>query len=127
MAGPLSEDLRRRVIDAVEREGMSRRKAATRFGIAAKTAITWVAEYRATGRTRALPMGGTKEAKLTPHRELFLKMIKEHPDWSIESYRHALSEQGIVVGYGSIRRFFAREKITRKKRLSMRANKTART
>jgi len=49
MAGPLSIDLRERVVDAVEREGMSRRAAAARFGVSISAAIDWVARYRATG------------------------------------------------------------------------------
>jgi len=39
MAAPLSMDLRRRVLDAIEQEGMSRRAAAARFGIGVRTAI----------------------------------------------------------------------------------------
>ncbi len=40
MAKPLSEDLRSRVVAAVD-GGMSRRAAAERFGVAASTAIRW--------------------------------------------------------------------------------------
>jgi putative transposase len=42
MARPYSMDLRERVVRAVEREGLSRREAADRFGIGIKTAIDWV-------------------------------------------------------------------------------------
>ena len=49
MAGPFSIDLRERVVDAVVREGMSRRQAAARFGVGVSTAIAWVARFRATG------------------------------------------------------------------------------
>jgi hypothetical protein len=42
------------VVNAVEREGMSRRAAAARFGIGIKTAIDWVHHYRETGRLSAL-------------------------------------------------------------------------
>ena len=41
MTRPLSDDLRRRVVRAVD-NGMSRRGAAKRFGIAPSTAIKWV-------------------------------------------------------------------------------------
>ena len=41
MTQPLSDDLRRRVVAAVD-GGMSRRAAAKRFGIAVSTAIKWV-------------------------------------------------------------------------------------
>ena len=41
MTKPLSTDLRRRLVSAVE-DGQSRRAAARRFGVAASTAIKWV-------------------------------------------------------------------------------------
>ena len=45
MTRPLSDDLRRRVVTAVD-DGMSRRGAAKRFGIAPSTAIKWVRTWR---------------------------------------------------------------------------------
>jgi transposase len=36
------QDLRNRVIDAVEKEGMSRRAAARRFGVSDSAAIKWL-------------------------------------------------------------------------------------
>ena len=49
MGKGLSEDLRARVIAAVE-GGVSRRAAAARFGVSASSAIRWVREWRQTGR-----------------------------------------------------------------------------
>jgi hypothetical protein len=43
-------------------------------------------------------------------------LLKVSPDITIEKLRHKLSEQGLFFGYGTIRRFFERHKITRKKR-----------
>ena len=45
MGSPLSEDLRVRVIQAVE-EGASRPQAAERFEVSASSAIRWVSESR---------------------------------------------------------------------------------
>jgi transposase len=45
MAGAYSQDLRDRVIDAVETEGMSRRAAARRFGVSASAAVKWLQRY----------------------------------------------------------------------------------
>ena len=116
MAAPLSKDLRYRVVRAVEEEGMSRRGAADRFGIAIRTAVRWVGEFRATGSLSPQKMGNPSPPKLTAHRELVLALLGERPDIAIEGLRHELAARGIVVGYGSIRRFFEREGITRKKR-----------
>ena len=50
MAQYLSEDLRVRVIRAVE-GGMSRNAAARRFGVSIASAVRWMDEYLRTGRT----------------------------------------------------------------------------
>ncbi|HEY1562352.1 MAG TPA: helix-turn-helix domain-containing protein, partial [Caulobacteraceae bacterium] len=49
MTRPYSLDLRDRVVAAVEIEGLSRHRAAARFGVAVSTAVHWVHRYRTTG------------------------------------------------------------------------------
>src|SRR5439155_16139142 len=52
MAKPYSVDLRERVVaavEAVEEGGLSRRAAASQFGVGISTAIAWVRRFRATG------------------------------------------------------------------------------
>jgi putative transposase len=116
MAAPLSQDLRLRVVRAVEEEGMSRRAAAARFGVAIRTAVRWVGAYRCSGSLTPQKMGNPSPPKLAAHRQTVLALLDERPDCTIEGLRHDLAEKGIVIGYGSIRRFFEREGITRKKR-----------
>ena len=71
MARPFSLDLRERVVDAVERGGLSCRQAAARFGVGVSTAIAWVARFRQTGSVAPGPMGGHRPKKLVgPWREL---------------------------------------------------------
>ena len=53
MANYLSEDLRIRVIEAVE-AGSSRRGAAARFGVSVSSAIRWVDVHRALSELQAL-------------------------------------------------------------------------
>lgn len=57
MGQPLSMDLRRRLLAAID-DGMSCRSAASRFGIAPSTAIRWVAQRRETGSFAPKPQGG---------------------------------------------------------------------
>lgn len=116
MAAPLSKDLRERVVRAVDDEGMSRRAAAARFDVAVRTAIRWVNDFRAEGRLVPQKMGNPSLPKLAAHRQVVLDLLAAQPDITIEALRHDLAAQGIVVGYGSICRFCAREGITRKKR-----------
>jgi hypothetical protein len=54
-------------------------------------------------------------------------LLKASPDITIEELRHSLSKQGLSFGYGTIRRFFERHKITRKKRPPMPQSRIART
>ena len=76
MAKPLSEDLRSRLIAAVN-GGMSRRAAAKRFGVGAATAIRWVRAWRATGTTRARPQGGDKRShRIEAYRAVILAAIE---------------------------------------------------
>src|SRR4051812_27251857 len=61
MAKTLSQDLRSRLIGAVE-GGLSRRAAAARFGVGVATAIRWVREFRRTGATAAKRKGGDQRS-----------------------------------------------------------------
>ena len=55
--GPLSVDLRKRVVSAVGEEGMSCRAAARRFGVSFASAIRWVAALRERGSYAAAADG----------------------------------------------------------------------
>jgi transposase len=116
MGSPLSVDLRLRVVRSVDDEGMSGRGAAARFGVGVRTVQRWVGEFRSSGSLAPRKMGNPRPPKLQAHRETVLALLAAQPDCTIEGLRHELGERGIAIGYGSIRRFFEREGITRKKR-----------
>jgi transposase-like protein len=59
---PHSEDLRSRVIAAVE-GGASYRQAAARFGVSGSAAMKWVRRFRQTGSIAAKPMGGDRRLR----------------------------------------------------------------
>ena len=56
-----------RSLDAVLRDGMSRRAAAERFGVSESAAIKWVERVERSGSRTAAKMGGYKPLKLEPH------------------------------------------------------------
>ena len=115
MAGPLSIDLRERVVDAVERQGMSRRAAAARFGVSISAGIAWVARYRATGSVAPGQMGGHREKKLTGSwREWLLERCRT--DFTLRGLVAELGARGMQVDYRTVWTFVHDEKLTHKKR-----------
>ena len=125
MAKALSLDLRLRVLKAVA-GGMSCRQAAEHFGVSAASAIRWRSLECSTGDARPKAQGGDRRSGRTEAQaRLILALQAETPDMTLQELRAALSEHGVAVGYGALWRFFARRKITWKKRQRMRASKTA--
>jgi transposase len=57
MTAPLSQDLRKRLVRAVE-EGASAREAAARFAVSASAAMELVRRVRQTGSTAPARIGG---------------------------------------------------------------------
>ena len=128
MASALSEDLRIRVIRAVE-GGMSRNAAARRFGVSVASAVRWMAEYLATGRTAPMPQGGDRRSgRIEAQADLLLRAVAETPDITLEELQALLiAERGERFGTSTIHDFFRRHGITFKKRQRMPASKSART
>ena len=79
MASAYSQDLRNRVIDAVENEGMSRRAAARRFGVSESAAIKWLQRFEDTGHRRPVGTGGHRPSTLKPHRDFIEAALKTSP------------------------------------------------
>jgi transposase len=114
MAKPYSDDLRKRVVAAVE-GGLSRRQAASLFDLGISTVVHWVRRFRETGSVAAKPMGGDHRSRLTTQRTWLLERIEREPDLTIEELRDELRDRGVIVGSGTVWRFIAREDITFKK------------
>jgi transposase len=114
MGRPYSQDLRERVVGAVE-DGLSRRQAAKRFKVAISTVIDWIDAWRAEGRLAAKPMGGDHSSRLKADRDWLLERIAAAPDLTLEEIRAELAARGRHVGYGTVWRFFASEGISFKK------------
>lgn len=114
MSRPLSEDLRRRAVAAVE-GGLSRRKAAAQFSVGVSSVIRWCQRRRDTGGVAAKPMGGKVKPKLLPHRDWILDRVKAEPSVTLEELRAELGERGVKVAVSTIWEFLEREKLSFKK------------
>ena len=127
MGQPLSMDLRRRLLAAID-DGMSCRAAATRVGVAPSTAIRWRDQRRTTGNFAPKPQGGDMRSRRVEERRADILAVWEaRKDISLEELRLALIEVGLHVSVAGLHRFFVRHGMTRKKRLGMRSSRTAPT
>ncbi|GFE77949.1 hypothetical protein NTCA1_55980 [Novosphingobium sp. TCA1] len=116
MTKSISEDLRSRVIAAVD-NGLSRRAAAERFGVGTASAIRWVREWREIGSTRAKRQGGDmRSRRIEAHREVILGAIAEQADITLIELAEMLrSEHGAAFAPSTIWRFLDRHSMTIKK------------
>jgi transposase len=117
MGKPCSLDLRERVVAAVELEGMSRNQAAARFGVAASSAIKWVARFRATGSAAPAKMGGHKPRTLRgEHAEWLIARCRE-ADFTISQLVDELARmRGLKVDRRSVWEFLHAEGLSFKKK-----------
>ena len=127
MSKALSVDLRDRVVTAVA-GGLSRRKAAERFGVSISSAIRWTALVRLTGTVRPRPVGGDKRSgRVEACAPVILKAVVAKPDITLIELQALLAERGTAVAVSSLWRFFARRKITFKKSPRTPRSRTVRT
>jgi putative transposase len=116
MARPFSMDLRERVVGAVERDGLSRRQAAARFGVGVSTVIAWVRLFRETGSVAPGKMGGHRPKKLQGvWRDWLLERCREK-DFTLRGLVAELGERGLKIDYRSVWEFVHAEKLSYKKR-----------
>jgi transposase len=97
MAAPLSQDLRRRLVRAVE-EGSSAREAALRFAVSASAAIKLVRRVRETGSTAPAKIGGYRRPLLAGHEELLRELTTTRKGITLAEIRDELVERGIAPG-----------------------------
>ena len=117
MGKAASLDLRERVVAAVESEGMSRNRAAARFGVAPSSAIKWVARFRATGSAAPAKMGGHKKRTLRGEHADWLIARCQERDFTISQLVEELrGERGLKVDRRSVWEFLHAEGLSFKKK-----------
>lgn len=127
MACSLSEDLRFRVISAVE-AGASCRSAAASFGVGASSAVRWVQAWRASGCVAAKQQGGDRRSqRLEAYRNMIFAAIEAKVDITLvelSTFLHA--RHGVRFAPSSVWRFLDRHGMTFKKNSARRRAGTAR-
>ncbi len=128
MAKYLSEDLRIRVIRAIE-GGMSRNAAVRHFGVSIASAVRWMDEYLRTGRTAPKSRGGDRRSgRIEAQADVLMDAIAQAPDITLAELRERLiEERGETFAVSTIHDFFRRHRVRYKKRRLMPASRSAKT
>ena len=128
MAKRYSQDLRDRVIEAVERGEMSRREAGRHYKVSQSVAIKWLERLECHGSREPVGHGGHRASKLMPHRQFLEAARAEKSDLTLQALCDRLSaERGVKADTSMMSRFFRKIGVTFKKRPWSRASRTART
>ena len=114
MTRPLSNDLRARVVTAIE-AGESCRSVAARFGVAVSSAVKWSQRYRATGSVAPGKMGGHRKRVLEPHRAFIVERIHQTPHLTLQGLKAELAARGVKVSHDTVWQFLRREGLRFKK------------
>jgi transposase len=125
----ISEDLRKRVVDLVAVEKLSRRAAAARMRVSIASAVRWVQEYNSSGLIGPKAMGGDQRSgAIEQNADYILRLVKRCPDMTLLELRERLINNGTgTFSTSALSRFFARHDLTVKKRLRTPRNKIAQT
>jgi transposase len=113
--GPYSLDLRKRIIETVERGDGSLRQVAERFLVSLSFVTRLLHHYRATGSREPKPHGGGRRPALGPAELRRLQaLVRKNPDATLEELRRGL---GLECSHMAIVRALKRLSITRKNKV----------
>jgi putative transposase len=96
MTTPLSQDLRQRIVRAVE-AGSSRRQAAERFEVSPSAAIKLMRRVRETGSTEPAKVGGYRHPLLEAHADDLRAIVSSKAGITLREIKAALAAHGIEV------------------------------
>jgi len=113
MAKPYSQDLRDRVIDAVERGEMSRRAAARHYEVSVSVAIKWLERLERHGSREPVGHGGHRASKPMPHQDFLEAARTEKSDVTLQALcNRLLAERGVKADTSKMSRFFRKISMT---------------
>ena len=115
MAKPYSEDLRRRVVGAIE-GGATIPEAAEQCGVSISSVVRFLKLHRETGSIGWAKFGGYKVFALAAHEGLVRQLVAGQPDITLAELEDRLTKRKITVGKSSISRFLHHLKLPFKKK-----------
>lgn len=113
----LSDDLRKRVVEAVVEGGLSRNAAARRFDVSIASAVRWVKRFESTAQISPSPSGGDRRSgRIEAQRDYLLGLIRRTPDITLlEIQERLIANCGERFSVSVLWRFFDRHAMTFKK------------
>jgi transposase len=116
MTAPLSQDLRERIVRAVE-GGSSIRRAAARYQVSPSAAVKLMRRVRETGSLAPDRIGGHRRPVLEAHQDLLRSLVEARPAITLAEVQAELRARAIVVSaLSTIHHALRRLGFTRKKR-----------
>jgi transposase len=125
MGKPYSDDLRERVVAAIE-AGHTRKEVAELYNIALSTVGGFIKRKRETGSVIADKFGGYKTFSLEPHTDRVKELVAEQPDITLAELQVRLAKERVKVSLSAISRFLHHIKLTFKKKPSRSGARSAR-
>jgi len=124
MARPLADDLRERVVQAVER-GRRQAEVAAFFGLGLRTVERYISRWRENGQIARGKFGGHKKHLLAAHAERVDKLVTAEPDLTLVALCQRLAAAGIKVSTSALDRFVRAAGFTYKKNTGRRRTKAS--
>jgi transposase len=114
-----SNDLRERVIAAVEAGGQTLSQIARTFQVSESSVDKWMSRWRESGNSAARPWAGGKRRALAGCEACIRAAVRRRPDITLaELCERVAAETNVVASPSMMARELARLKLPRKKRVS---------
>jgi transposase len=105
MPRPYSEDLRLRVVNAVE-SGKTTREVSALFQVSSSFVANVHQRWQQTGHVRPKQIGGYRRAFLEPYEEVLKAQLTAHPSMTLKELQSWLeNEQGLSISLSAIDKF----------------------
>lgn len=123
MPGPYSQDLRERVIAALEAGKQTQPDIAETFGLSVSTVEKWWQRWRETHSCAAKPHGGGQTRRLEACEGAIRAAVKRQPDITLAELSEQMkAECGVRASSSMMSRELSRLGLPRKKRVSTTAS-----
>ena len=104
MTLPISNDLRKRIVKAVD-GGLSRNAVAKKYEVGISTVVHLIRRWRKTGSLEPDRQGNPQDFKLAAHEDRVRKILDERPDITLMEMKERLAKAGVTVSKSAIDRF----------------------